>query len=189
MPGIDIKHEKIILDTCCLINLCACGEAADILAALPRPAVVAQSAADELLVGNQGSDYPDEGGKVAVNLELLIEQVLLQVVDVASEIEAELFLQYGAQLADGEAATAAIAESRDWSPVTDERKARRLLVQRAPHLQQLSTPELIRNWAEVRGVEEGVLTVALQDIERVGHYRPAVSHSEFSWWQEHCKGV
>ena len=85
---------------------------------------------------------------LSINLRPLVAQGLIRAVSPDSETEENSFVNFAAELDDGEAVTGAIAMHRNWGIATDDRKARRVFARTNPHVQLLSTPELIKHWAD-----------------------------------------
>ncbi|XWK89579.1 MAG: hypothetical protein U7127_05815 [Phormidium sp.] len=81
---------------------------------------------------------------------------------------------------DGESATCAIAFHRGWAIATDDRKAISFFQKEAPHLQILSTLEVIKHWSEE-------LHLALDNMRIKGRYIPHRNHPLLTWWQTFIK--
>ena len=115
----------LILDTSVVINLHACGHGREILASLPRPAILTEEVLQELRTGGHKSPREREFADALIsdgrlNLESSIGE--------ASDIYFEL-LSDPRSLDDGEASTLALALAKGYVPVVDERKARRELTE------------------------------------------------------------
>ncbi|HEX4959298.1 MAG TPA: hypothetical protein VF173_00570 [Thermoanaerobaculia bacterium] len=114
---------RVFLDACCVLNLYASGRMGEILAAFPDQWTVADAVLQEALYVRD--DQPDE--KQVVDLTGLIVSGLLAKAQLDTEAEMSLFVRFAADLGDGEAATCALAVSRQGIVATDDRKAIRLL--------------------------------------------------------------
>lgn len=99
------------------------------------------------------------------NLQPFIEQGLIRVVSPDTEVEENAFVNFAVELDDGEAVTGAIAMHRYWGIATDDRKARRIFARTSPHVQLLSTPELIKHWADTHKPPIEVVREVLQNIQ------------------------
>ena len=88
---------------------------------------------------------------------------------------------------DGEAYTGAIAIHRNWAIASDERRVLNFFAQRAPHLQRLTTPELLKYWADTAHPEPETLRLALELVANEGSYTISPRHSCFAWWQASCE--
>lgn len=177
-----IQHSHLVLDACCILNFCASENLLSILKAIPAQAVVTEVVkARELLTLRKLENQENEG---AIQLEIAIEQELLLVVDFESEVEEETFINYAFELGDdGGSATLAIAVHRGWAIVTDDKKAIAFSHKQAPHLQVLSTLEVIKHWSEAENLNSAKLRLVLENIQIKGRYKPHKNHPLFSWWE------
>jgi hypothetical protein len=92
-----------------------------------------------------------------------------------------MFTQYAALFrSDGEAMCLALAESRGWLIATDDRKAIRL--GRQAGLTVLSSPQLVKMWADNTCPDQPTLVKTLKDIELLGQFRPNSSMPECQGW-------
>lgn len=115
----DIR-QPLVLDTSVLINLHACTYGEKVLQALPNDIVIPSTVAEEL-----EKETSRNGGERSF-LASMAEKKTLTVTDLTDD-EYELFGNLVAgppSLDDGEAATIAIAATRAFHPVIDERKGR-----------------------------------------------------------------
>ena len=185
MAVIADKHDCIILDACCVINLYASQRMAEILFAAGRPAYVTRCVCDhEALCVGLFQEIIDPPG-VAIDLQPFIAEGLLRVTDLDSEDEAISFVEYAVMLADGEAMTAAIGQHRCWAVATDNRRARSILSQRAPAVQLPSATELLHHWAETAGIEDAAVCQAISDVRHRGHYYPRADDPFRKWWDSY----
>jgi predicted nucleic acid-binding protein len=92
------------------------------------------------------------------------------------------YINFAAEMDDGEAMTCAIAGHRGGAVATDDRKARRVLTQDAPHLRLLSTLDLVHDWAFQQQIASAALRRALMNIRDRATYIPARSHALRAWW-------
>lgn len=176
-----IRQSHVVLDACCILNFCASGHFLEILRAIPAQVIVALVVQDnELETLRQLENQVNPG---ATQFEAALVQRWLTAIDFESELEAERFVNYAAVLDDGEAATCAIAVHRGWAIATDDKKAIVFFQQIAPHLQILSTLEVVKHWSEKANLNASELRSALSAIRSKGRYRPPKSHSLFNWWE------
>lgn len=186
MSEFAVKHEAVILDACCLINLYASGQLDDILTSISKPVFVAQYVwKNEALTVNGASALETALREEAIDLKLLIDGGLLKLADLETEEEEALFVSFAASLDDGEAITGAIAAARDWCLATDDKRARNVLVSQVPAVQLLSSPELVKQWADGTGADAETIRGVLHRIERHGHYTPPASHPLYLWWRNY----
>jgi predicted nucleic acid-binding protein len=84
------------------------------------------------------------------------------------------------QLGDGEAACYAAAKTRGWMLATDDRRARKFTGQAG--IPVITTPELVKLWAENTHPRlEDIITV-LKDIQRFAYFVPRANSPEYAWW-------
>jgi hypothetical protein len=181
-----VKASHIVLDACCILNFCASGYFKSILHSLPAQVVVTEVVREkELLTLKCLENIENES---ATQFEESIIQEILTVVDFESELEEENFVNYAFELGDdGDAATCAIAISREWAIATDDKKEISFFSQEAPHLQVLSTLEIIQYWANESKISTIDLRAVLESIRTKGRYVPHRSHPLFNWWKESIK--
>ena len=175
-----ITHSHIILDACCILNFCASGQFLAILKSLPAEIVVTTVVQERELTTLQ--KLQEEENDAVLEFETAITQGLLKVVDFASEEEEESFVNYAADLDDGEAATFAIAVHRKWAVATDDNKGIKFMQKNFSHLQILSIPEIIKHWSEQERIDFSVLSKVLNTIRIKGRYIPPKNHPLRNWW-------
>lgn len=177
-----IRHSHVVLDACCVLNFCASGHFIAILKSIPTQVVVTEVVREKELITLQR--LKDEENEGAVQFETAIAQGLLSVVDFESESEEETFINYAFELGDdGESATCAIAIHRGWAIATDDKKAVSFSQKEAPHLQILSTLEIIKSWSERGNLTLAELRTVLRSIRTKGRYMPHRSHPLLGWWE------
>ncbi len=177
-----ISHSHVVLDACCVLNFCASGHFIAILKSIPAQVVVTKVVRDKELITLQ--HLKDEENEATIQFETAITQGLLLVVDFESQLEEETFVNFAFELGDdGESATCAIAITRGWAIATDDKKAISFSQKEAPHLQVLSTLEIIKNWSEVANLASTELRAVLGDLRTKGRYIPHRNHSLLSWWE------
>lgn len=177
-----VKCSHIILDACCVLNFSASGSFSEILRSLPAQVIVTQVVRDRELISLQR--LSEETCEEANQFEAAIDLGLLLVEDFANDREAETFVNYASVLGDdGESATCAIAVHRQWAMATDDRKAISFFQREAPHLQILSSLEILKHWSELTNAAPGALRIVLSNIRTRGRYAPHRSHPLLAWWQ------
>ena len=177
-----VKHSHLILDACCVLNLCASGNFLSILKTIPAQVVVTEVVKQQELKTLQNLRAKDNDG--AVQLESSLQQGLLLVVDFESDSEEETFVNYVFEMGDdGESATFAISSRRRWAVATDDKKAISFFQKEEPDIQILSTLEIIKHWSEVENINLADLKNALNSVRVRGRYLPAQRHPLYSWWE------
>lgn len=169
-----INQSHLLIDTCCLLNLCASGELLNILQviSISAQATIVEEVQRELQEIENIEQF-----------ESAIKQGLLLIVDFESDAEEITFVNYAADLDDGEAATGAIAIQRNWAMATDDKKAIKFFSQESPSFQIISTPEIIKYWSETASIEHLQLSNILRKIRVQGRYMPSKNHPLKSWWE------
>ena len=171
-----------ILDACVLINLLASGEAEGVLRAAARDSFVCAAVEREAVYLR--TDDPNSPLEL-VSLAPYFGAGLLTVCDVEGAAEMGLYVNYAADLDDGEAMSLAIALARDFILATDERKARRLFLEAARDPGRLvSTSELMRAWVEGASVPAERLKSALLRVESRARYQPPPTDANYRWWAD-----
>lgn len=168
----------VVLDACCVINLCATGCLGEILRGLPFQFAVSAEMADEelLFVTNQA------GERDLIDPATLGHSGLASLTLDPSEIE--LFVDFAAQLGDGEARTCALAVSRGAHIATDDRKTIRILMEDFPEVTIHTTPSLLKHWSDASAVSPALLSNIIQRIEIGARYRPGSREPLLNWWTQ-----
>ena len=174
----------LLLDASCLLNLCATDRLLEIAAALPwQLAVVDYVMEQEVLyvriIGAQEATVP-------VDLSPLIDEGLLLVMRLETPSEEASFVELAAVLDDGEAVTGAIALNRGHLVAIDDRKARRVLGEKAPGMRLVSTLELMRQWSASVPVQE--VSHALRAMQHRASYVPGQWDPLHAWWRDMMEG-
>ncbi len=178
-------HDAIILDACCVMNLYASNKMDEIVASISESVVVHVYVKDvEALTVYKVSKSESPTEKEPIILQPLIEAGLIIVVDFESAAEKISFVNLAAnRLDDGEAATGAIALHRGWAIATDDRKCRSLFNKEAPHIELISTPQLIKHWADSITTSPQVVSNIIRNVEARANYLVGRRDHLYSWWQ------
>lgn len=164
MPGRS-TDETVMLDACCLLNLSATGQIDRVLRELAMVVGAAERVTHEALFVLPRTAGGESGRPEPVDLPGLVDRGLVTVHSIETDEEASSYVAFAADLDDGEAMTCAIAVHRRFAVATDDRKAIRILRQRAPQVSVVSTPELLRLWAEGAGLGPVELRQMLIDVQ------------------------
>ena len=177
----------LLLDASCLLNLYATGRMMEIAAALPwQLAVVDYVMEQEALYVRIIGASAEQEETVPVDLSPLIDEGLLLVLRLETPSEEASFVELAAVLDDGEAITGAIALNRGHSVAIDDRKARRVLGEKAPGMRLVSTLELMRQWCECVPVQE--VSRALRAMQHGARYVPGQRDPLYTWWRDMMEG-
>ena len=174
----------LLLDASCLLNLYATDRLLEIAPALPWQLAVAdyvleQEALYVRTIGAQEETVP-------VDLSTLIDEGLLLVLRLETPSEEASFVELAAVLDDGEAVTGAIALTRGHMVAIDDRKAKRVLGEKAPGMRLVSTLELMRQWGESVPVQE--VSDALRAMQHRARYIPGQRDPLYDWWRDVMEG-
>jgi predicted nucleic acid-binding protein len=120
-----------------------------------------------------------------INVDPVMKAGLMEVCSPADGPETDLYVSLAQELDDGEAMALAIAKSRGWTLATDDRKARRKATELG--VRALTTPELMRRWAERTKHPKRVVTDALLRIETLARFIPAGTAPDADWWRAQLK--
>jgi len=107
------------------------------------------------------------------------------VYELSGDPEKELYVDYAAELDDGEAMSLALVYSRGFSMASDDRKARRLFMEEIPDLKRLlSTSQILKDWSEKIGLDSTELRQVLIEVSRRGRFFPNSGDTHFAWWSK-----
>ena len=176
----------LLLDASCLLNLYATGRLLEIAGSLPWQLAVVDYVMEQeaLYVRTIGAEEPGE--TVPVDLSPLIDEGLLLVVRLETSSEEASFVDLAAILDDGEAMTGAIALNRGHSVAIDDRKARRVLGEKAPGMRLVSTLGLMCEWSASVTVPE--LSRALRVMQHRARYVAGQWDPLYAWWRDMMEG-
>ncbi|MCI0533914.1 MAG: hypothetical protein L0Z50_01670 [Verrucomicrobiales bacterium] len=170
------------IDACCLIDLLASGHAEAVLRACGHVWQLPVAVQSEVQFVRQiDPTDPSKFVSVTVDLKPLISAGVLAVCQPDVQPELDLYTQYATLFrSDGEAMCLALALSRGWLAATDDKKAIRIAQQAG--LTVLSSPQLMKMWADNFRPDQPTLTKAIENIERFAQFRPNPAMPECQWW-------
>jgi hypothetical protein len=173
-----------MLDACVLINLLASGRGQEILTGSEyRFAVCTVVSCESIYLRAADANAPPE----EVKLDPFVKSKSLTVYSLSGNAEQSLYIDYAADLDDGEAMTLALAFSRGFSMATDDRKARRIFLEEIGDATRLlSTAQILRTWSQRAALTAGELKKLLLEVSRRGRFSPPSGDPDFAWWS---KGV
>ena len=175
---------SLILDGSCLLNLYATERFGDIAASREQVAVADYVLEEEALFIRREASADGEDDQLLVDLSPFVSEGLVEAMRLASPNEEATFVALAAIIDDGEAVTAALAVHRGCSVATDDRKARRVLSERAPTVPLISTLDLVAQWAETMSVPLLELRTALERMRSGASYVPGPRDPRYQWWLE-----
>ena len=171
--------EDNVVDACCLINLCAAGDLKSWLKVLGGMWHVPKAVQSETLYLR--AEHAD--GTVTreiISLESAIKANCLRLCEPVNVMELELYLELAVSLDDGEAMALALAKSRGWQLATDDRKALALAAKLDVGI--ITTPELVKCWADQSDAEPAVLRDVLLQIQTRARFFPSDQSPWRDWW-------
>ena len=174
---------RVVVDTCCLINLYASQRLQAIVAASIEQAIVPKLVVEECLYIRQ-ADEEDPGHLVPMTVDLhpLIDDGVLLLTELTGEAELSQFVQLATLLDDCEAACLTIAVLRGLALATDDKRAIHLATDLGVSV--VTTPQLLKNWAERASPAQNEVANAILCIERYGRFRPHALCAHAQWWAE-----
>ena len=176
------SHSVAILDACVLINLLASGHTKEILSGSEyKFGICTVVSSESIYLRATDSNAPPE----EVKLDPLVKSKYLTVYALSGDNEQTPYVDYAADLDDGEAMTLALAFSRGFSMATDDRKARRIFLEEIGDATRLlSTAQILRMWSKKAGLTSGELKKLLLEVSRRVRFSPPSGDPDFSWWSK-----
>lgn len=169
-----------VVDACCTINLYAAGNLLTLLPAYGGewhvpPVVIGEAQS----IRRPSPDDPTKLVKEPMDLRPAFAAGVLRHCTPTEEEEA-LFVEYAADLGDGEAMCLAIAQTRGWTLATDDRPAWRTAGERGVAV--VTTAEIVKCWADATSAEEGTVIGLLRNIQTFGRFVPHRTMPLHAWW-------
>lgn len=172
--------DDVVVDACCLINLCAAGELRQRLAFVGGKWYVPTAVfAEALYLHIDQADGTID--RTPIDLQSFVDDGILLSCTAAAGSELELYVDLATRLDDGEAMALAIAKTRDWTFSTDDRKAKRIAAELSVTV--LTTPEIMKRWADSATPSADELREALRRIELQASFSPAANDPLHEWWR------
>lgn len=180
-------RDSLVLDACVLLNLLATGVVREILPSAASRVFICDLVADESFY-LRSDDGPDE--LVLIDLQPHFHLGTIHPCALENDLENQTFVNFAAQLDDGEAMSMAIALSRDMFLATDDKKARRIFLETGIDIDMLlSTSDLVREWAEANKLQDTEIKAVLVRIETIARYFPPSSDRNYVWWNQVMKSI
>lgn len=181
-----MSATEALLDTCCIINLCAIHRPpGQLFAQFPFNWKVAKAVAEEE-VSIRPHETADRHERQKIDLRPCFESGVFDLCEVSTEQEMEIYVELAAEIDDGEAMSIAIASCRGWSVATDDIPARVAAAKRS--VNTYCTPQLLRIWVETNMISTPEVSSAILRIERLARYVPHANLPEAQWWAKHRAG-
>lgn len=167
-----------LIDACCLINLFASKCEQDILRASGYRWYIAKAVVGETLKIRRSPPNDEEPYELIDLKPILSTEILTECSPTTSEVSR--YVELAHELDDGEAMSLAIAVERRWVLATDDRKAIRMA--NALKVRQISTLELIENWARASQLDEESIREIILRIESSARFVPRRDDPLHGWW-------
>lgn len=168
-----------VIDSCCLINLCAVGDLSRVLPPLGLCWHIPPPVRQETLFLRT---ILDDGalGRESVDLQPAIGAGILNICELAAGEETDLYVELARAMDDADAMALAIAKCRIWLLATDDRVALRYA--RDLGVSVTTTPELMQRWAHTVSPEQHELSQALRRIQTRAQFAPNPKSPFYEWW-------
>lgn len=177
-----MAEPETLIDTCCLVNLCAVDPPELVLPHIPLKWYLAQSVEREP-VSVRPHRTAERHERRLVDLEPVIASGVLRRCAPESEEEVDLYVQLAVEVDDGEAMPLAIAAARSWGVATDDAAAIRVATRLG--VITLTTPQVVRLWAEHSKLTPERISTAIQRIEELARFVPTARLPGAEWWNQH----
>ena len=176
------SQSVAILDACVLINILASGRAQEILTGCEyKFGICTVVSKKSIYLRAADPNAPPD----TVDLEPFVKSKCLTVYALTGNQEQTLYVDYAADLDDGEAITLSLAFSRGFTVATDDRKARRIFLEDTGDMTRLlSTPQILKSWSPRAGLTAVELKKMLLEVSRRGRFSPHSGDPEFTWWSK-----
>jgi hypothetical protein len=172
--------DDVVVDACCLINLCAAGNLRERLSLIGGEWYVPTAVLAETLYLHV--EQPDGTiDKSPLDLQAFVDDGILLSCSAEAGRELELYVDLATQLDDGEAMALAIAKTRSWTFSTDDRKAKRIAGDLGVNV--ITTPDIVKRWADLASPSADELKEMLRRVELLASFFPAASDPLCSWWR------
>ncbi len=176
-------HDCVILDACCVINLYATDRMGEILRAAPVKFTVSSYVQKvEARWVYDGEDADGNTLKQPIDFHPLVEGKLVEIVEPdLTVLSGQMILFAAHDIRNGEMISAAIAHQRNWAIGTDDASASKKLARLVPHLQIVSTFDLVKHWATSDGIDRDGIRAALRKIRERGKFSISEHHPLYEW--------
>lgn len=174
--------DMLVLDACCLINLCASQRLNEIASTLSSIVLIHEFVANESLYIRQPADN-DPTALIPVQIDIagLTAGKSFRLCQFSNDSELQMFVDLASVIDDGEAASIAVAHCRKLTLATDDRKA--IFVARSLDIPVLTTPELLLKWINATNPNPVEVSTVINNIEQYAKFRPHPLSAFANWWE------
>jgi len=170
-----------ILDCCSLLNLYTGWRGIEELGELGLEWHICEAVVSE---AEYTREYDGKGGKYVVPVDIgrFLESGMLNPVKPETDAEFVDYVSFAMEIDDGEAQAIAIAKSRNYVLLTDDRRAANFARRIDVGVRVISTPEILKAWADRSGDNEARLFEIIPRIAELAKYSPAPDATLSAWW-------
>ena len=129
-------------------------------------------------------DFDSSGQIIDVPLDLSsqVASSLIEVVAPTGEHEMTDYINFAEELDDGEAQALAIAKNRNFTLLTDDKKAINIAARMDVGVTTITTAMVVRQWQEQANVTDEELRKVLARIEQLARFSPRRGTPDWIWW-------
>lgn len=175
--------ESVLLDACVAINLIATDDLVAIGQVLGTTFLMVDQAATE--IGYLRDEVAGDVVQTPIDLSRYSASGVMRFLSL-EEDELGQYVKLAAVVDDGEAATIAVARSRELQMVTDDRKARRVCADLG-----MSTPirslTILHAYADAASLDHEGVRERLMRVRRRASFRPGQSDPDYKWWSSYVR--
>lgn len=172
-----------VIDSCSLLNLYTGWRGLSELKQLDINWYIPDAVAAE----SQFSRERGNDGNFSVNsidVEKFIDEGIFIRVRPEGPLEIEDYVNFAAEIDDGEAQAIAIAKNRKLQFLSDDAKAVRLCLGVAEKTEVVSTPRILNTWSLLAEGNIGRIPSVIRRIEELARFSPKAGSPWYSWWKE-----
>ncbi len=184
MTSLNLVSDHLLLEPSSVFPLWGSSRVAEILRTIPAKVTIVDVVGDnELLYMWSELDQQGNMAKIPFDKQSLLEEGLLVEETLKDEDCSNVLLFSAQNMGNGEAETAAVALARNWAICMDDGTARRRILQVAPHLEIVSTLQIVKHWAEVTQASPEEIRQVLRSMRVRGPYNPSPKDQLFEWYE------
>jgi predicted nucleic acid-binding protein len=171
-----------VLDACALVNMyCGWGGLKELTEFGDSWSIGEVALGEALFV----REFDASGAMIKVTLDAsaVVAQGRLNVLSLGTTQEYASFIEFAAELDDGEAQALALALHRKRVLVTDDRPAIRVAGGPGVAVGTVGTPELLRAWANADPKRRARLPEVVRRVAMLGSFQLRKTSPHYEWWQ------
>jgi hypothetical protein len=176
-----------IIDCCSLLNLYAGWGGLEKLRPLPYTWSICEAVLGE---SEFTREYGADGVPTEVPLDFhpLVESGLLLVARPQTDAELADYVDFAAEIDDGEAQALALAKHRNYILLTDDRKATRIANRPDVGVTTITTVSVLQEWQQHVGVAQAELRNVITRIQVLARFSPRKDSPDLLWWLAQLEG-